>query len=122
LVAYGVRDNFTGVPRQGAITAAGLTFTVVQDGGTIGDCVYVLNPSSAVFNSAGGNGSIQIFTEQRCAWEATTSESWITLTSQIVGIGTSTVTYNVKPNPGVSGRAGVIVIGGQSFRVKQKGN
>jgi uncharacterized repeat protein (TIGR01451 family) len=122
LVTYGVRDNFTGVPRQGVITVAGLTFTVVQDGGTLGDCVYVLNPSSAVFNSAGGNGSIQVLTEERCAWEATSNASWITLTSQIVGIGTSTVTYNVKPNPGVSGRAGVIVIGGQSFRVKQKGN
>jgi len=122
LVTYGVRDNFTGVPRQGAITAAGRTLTVVQDGGTLGDCLYALNPSSAVFNSAGGSGSIQILTEERCAWEATTDASWITLSSQIVGIGTSTVTYNVKPNPGVSGRAGVILIGGQSFRVKQKGN
>ena len=122
LVTYGVTNNFTGVPRQGTITAAGHTFTVVQDGGTLGDCVYVLNPSSAVFNSAGGNGSIQIFTEERCAWEATTAESWITFTSQIVGIGASTVTYSVKHNSGVTGRAGVITIGGQSFKVKQKGN
>ena len=122
LVTYGVRDNFTGVPRQGAIRAAEHTFTVVQDGGTLGDCVYALNPSSAVFNSAGGSGSIQILTEERCAWEATTDAGWITLSSQIVGIGMSTVTYTVKPNPSVSGRAGVIVIGGQSFRVKQKGN
>jgi uncharacterized repeat protein (TIGR01451 family) len=122
LVTYGVRDNFTNVPRQGAITAAGRTFIVVQDGASAGNCVYVLNPSSAVFNGAGGSGSIQILTGEQCAWEATTDANWITLSSQIVGIGTSTVTYNVKPNPGESGRAGVIAIGGQSFRVKQKAN
>jgi hypothetical protein len=122
VVTYGVRDNFSGVPRQGTITVAGLTFTIVQDGGLLGGCVYVLNPSSSVFNSPGGNGSVQILTQGGCAWEATTNVNWITLTSQIVGIGTSTVTYNVKPNPDISGRGGVIVIGGQSFRVKQKGN
>lgn len=120
-VTYGVRDNNTSVPRQGTITAAGLTFTIVQDGGTLGDCVYVLNPTSAVFNSGGGNGSIQIITEERCAWEATTDVNWITVTPPIVGIGNASVTYNVKPNPG-GGRAGTIVIGGQTFRVKQKGS
>lgn len=122
LVNYGVRDNFTGVPRQGVITAGGLTFTVVQDAGTHGNCVYVLNPSSSVFSSPGGNGSVQLLTGQGCAWDVTTNVNWITVTSQIVGIGPSTVTYSVKPNPGGSGRAGVIVIGGQSFSVKQKGN
>lgn len=122
VVSYGVRDNFTGSPRQATITVGGLAFTIVQGGGTPGGCVYVLNPSSAVFNSAGGNGSVQIVTEASCAWGATTNVNWITLTSQIVGIGASTVTYNVNPNPGVSGRGGVIVIGGQSFKVKQKGN
>jgi len=122
VVTYGVRDNFTSSPRQGTITVGGLTFAIVQDGGTHGSCVYVLNPSSAVFNAAGGNGSVQILTQASCAWEATTVANWITLTSQIVGIGTSTVTYNVKPNSGASGRTAVIVIGGQSFWVKQKGN
>ncbi len=121
-VSYGVRDNFTGSPRQGTITAGGRSFSIVQAGGNSGDCGYALNPSSAVFNAAGGNGSVQIITDAGCGWEATTVESWITVTSQIVGIGTSSVTYNVKPNVGSSGRAGVMVIGNQSFRIKQKGN
>ena len=120
VVSYGVRDNTTGSPRQGSITVGGVSFRIVQDGGTLADCIYVLNPVSANFNSAGGSGSVQIVTEERCAWEATTNVTWITLTSQIVGIGSNTVTYTVKSNSG-PGRAGIIMIGGQLFKVKQKG-
>jgi uncharacterized repeat protein (TIGR01451 family) len=120
VVSYGVRDNTTGSPRQGSITVGGVSFIIVQDGGTLADCIYVLNPSSANFNSAGGSGSIQIVTEERCAWEATTNVTWINLTSQVVGIGTNTVTYTVESNSG-PGRAGIIMIGGQLFKVKQKG-
>ena len=122
VVSYGVRDNTTGSPRQGSITVGGVSFTIVQDGGTLGDCVYVLNPLSANFNAGGGTGSIQLSTEERCAWEATTAESWITITSQVVGIGNGTVTYSINSNPGPGGRAGIITIGGQQFKVKQKGS
>jgi hypothetical protein len=122
VVSYGVRDNTTGSPRLGKINVGGVFFTIVQDGGTLGDCVYFLNPLSANFNANGGAGSIQLSTEERCAWEATTADSWITLTSQIVGIGNSTITYSIKANPGPGGRAGIITIGGQQFKVKQKAN
>ena len=121
MVSYGVRDNLTGSPRQGTISVGGLSFTIVQEGGTP-ECVYVLNPSHTVFDSAGGQGNVQILTGAQCAWEAKPSVSWITISSQIVGIGTNTVTYDVRPNPGPGGRAGIIVIGGQSFRVKQTAN
>ena len=122
LVTYGVRDNLTGLPRQGSISIGGFPFTVVQSGGTTGDCAYVLNPSSTIFDSAGGQGSLQLSTTDRCAWEATPSVTWITVTSQVVGIGSRSVTYNVEPNPNVGGRTGTIVIGGQSFKIKQTGN
>src|SRR6185369_6717547 len=63
-VTYAVRDNPDTSPRQGVITVAGLSFTVAQDGGTLGDCIYLLNPTSASYNAAGGSGSIQINTEE----------------------------------------------------------
>ena len=119
-VTYAVRDNPGTSPRQGVITVAGLSFTVVQDGGTLGDCVYLLNPTSASFNAAGGNGNIQINTEERCAWEATTNASWITFTSNVVGINAGSVGYHVAANPGPGGRSGVITIAGRTFNVKQK--
>jgi len=120
-VTYAVRDNMTGVPRQGTIMAGGQSFTVVQDGGTLSDCVYVLTPSSAVFNASGGNGGIQVNTEARCAWDATVNVNWISFTSQIVGIGTRTVSYHVSANPSAGGSAGLITIAGKTFKVKQKG-
>jgi hypothetical protein len=122
VISYAVRDNLTGVPRLAVIKVAGLDFTVVQDGGTASDCTYVLNPTSSAFGSAGGNGSIQIITEERCAWEATTNASWIMLTSTIVGIGTNSVTYQVAANPNSGGRSGTITIAGVTFKVKQKGH
>lgn len=122
IVHYAVRENPGTLPRQGVITVAGLTFTVVQDSGTMGDCIYLLNPSSSSFNSAGGNGQIQLSTAESCAWQATSNVSWVTITSNITGISAATITYQVAPNTGSGGRVGIITIGGQIFRVKQKGS
>jgi uncharacterized repeat protein (TIGR01451 family) len=120
-ITYAVRDNFTTSPRQGTITVAGQTFTIVQDGGTTGDCVFTLAPISASFNSAGGNGSVVVNCEDRCAWGASTNVSWITVTSVGAGIGTRTVTYNVRPNTGATARKGVITIAGKTHTIKQRG-
>lgn len=120
-VNYTVQNNPATSPRQGVITAAGVTFTIVQDGGTMDDCIYLLTPLSANFSVAGGDGNISINTEARCAWEATTSVNWITFTSNITGIGASTVTYHVDANAGAV-RSGVITIGRQTFKIKQKGH
>ncbi len=121
VVTYAVRDNPSTSPRQGAITVAGLSFTVMQGGTALDICTFSLNPTSAGFTPAGGGGSISINTGSGCAWEATTNANWITFTSNTIGIGASTVTYNVAANAG-AGRSGVITIGKQTFRVKQKGN
>jgi hypothetical protein len=120
-VTYAVRDNPGTSPRQGAITVAGLEFTVMQGGSALDACTFSLNPTSAGFTSAGGGGSISINTGAGCAWEATTNVNWITFTSNTIGIGTSTVTYSIAANAG-AGRSGVITIGKQTFKVKQKGN
>jgi hypothetical protein len=95
---------------------------IVQAGGAPDSCAYVLNPSSAIFSSAGGKGNVQLLTTEQCAWEAKSSVTWITISSQVVGIGASTITYDVKTNPGPGGRAGTLVIGGRSFKIKQTGN
>jgi hypothetical protein len=114
-------ENTTGSPRQGTIIAGGQTFTIVQDGGTLADCVYVINPSSAGFSAAGGAGSIQVNTNGRCAWDAMVNVNWIRFTSPIVGIGNRSVTYHVDANSASVGRVGVITVAGKTFKVKQKG-
>lgn len=120
-ITYGVRDNFTISPRQGTITVGGQTFTIVQNGGTTGDCVFTLLPVSASFTATGGNGSVVVNCEERCAWGAGVNVNWITITSIGVGIGTKTVAYNVQANPGVAPRKGIITIAGKTHTIKQRG-
>jgi uncharacterized repeat protein (TIGR01451 family) len=120
-ITYAVRDNFATSPRQGTIAVGGQNFVIVQDGGTAGDCVFNLLPISASFNGAGGNGSVVVNCEDRCAWGASTNVSWVTITSVSAGIGTKTVTYNVQANPGAVSRKGVITIAGKTHTIKQRG-
>jgi hypothetical protein len=121
-VEYGVRDNFTIAPRQGSITVAGQTFTIVQDSLTAEDCIYTLSPTSRIFSAVGGSSNVVVNCEERCAWGATVDVNWVTITSINVGIGTKTVTYNVQANPGTVTRKGIITIAGKTHTVKQRGN
>lgn len=121
VITYIVRDNFSIAPRQGTITVAGQTFTIVQDGGTSSECVFTLFPTSRSFSGAGGSGSVDVNCEDRCGWGATANVNWITITSVGVGIGTKTVTYTVQANPGTAPRKGVITIAGKSHTIKQRG-
>lgn len=121
-VNYIVRDNMTGSPRQGTMTIAGLTFTVVQGTSNGAVCNFSLSPSSAAFQSTGGTGSVTITVQSHCAWRAASNAAWLTVTSVEVGIGNGSIMFSVAANPGPSGRTGVITIGNQSFKVKQKGS
>lgn len=118
-ISYLVRDNETGVPRQGTLTIAGLTFTVTQEGLT-GECTYVISPTFTSFNASGGSGSVSVFTEERCAWQAVSNSSWVTVTSGCCGIDDGTVNYSVAPNTTGIGRNATITIGDKIFTVKQK--
>jgi RHS repeat-associated protein len=119
-VTYIVRDNFTGIPRQGTLTIAGQTFTVTQDGGTVDDCVISLSEQFRSFPARSDTGSLSVFTEERCSWQAVSNASWVTITSNCCGIGNGVVTYSVGINPNTTGRAATITVSGKTFSVKQK--
>ena len=120
VIPFAVSDNITGSPRQGIIHVGGQTFTVVQDGSAAPDCVYSITPLFQSFSNAGGAGSFNVFCEDRCAWEAATSASWITITSGNVGIGNGAVGFTVGTNATGKGRKGTINVANQVFAVKQK--
>jgi serine protease AprX len=120
VVTYLVRDNMTAAPRQGTLTVAGKTFTVIQNGPS-GACDYKLNPKFNGFTASGGTGSIDLSVEANCAWKAVSNANWIIINSNCCGIGPATITYTVAANPGPSARNGTINVAGQTFSVKQKG-
>ncbi|HKP87917.1 MAG TPA: BACON domain-containing carbohydrate-binding protein [Blastocatellia bacterium] len=118
-VTYEVRENFTGSPRTGTMTVAGQTFLIIQDGG-LDDCTYTITPASRSLSSGGGAGNISVTAEDRCAWQAVSNVSWITIASGNMGIGNGTVNYSVAQNTTGLSRKGKITIGNQVFNVKQK--
>src|SRR6266851_2721642 len=82
-IEYSAQANTATTLRSGAISVAGLTFTVNQ----AGVCVYTLNPASLSFSSAGGNGTFTVNSGTGCAWTTTSSASWIRVTSGQTGTG-----------------------------------
>jgi uncharacterized repeat protein (TIGR01451 family) len=120
VVAFELRENFTGGARMGTIAIAGQDFTVVQYGGSVIACGYSISPGFQVFSAGGGNGFIDVGTDAGCAWHATTSAGWLNFTSATVRIGNGRVHYTVSPNIDSTGRNAVIKIGNKVFLVKQK--
>jgi hypothetical protein len=121
-VDFEVRENFTSSARTGTLTIADQTFTVVQDGGLGEDCDYAITPFSQAFTAAGGTGSIQVSSSKRCAWQASPSAAWVTISSGNLGVGNGTVMFSVAANPGTGGRKATITIAGRTFSIKQKGH
>jgi hypothetical protein len=121
-VTFEVRENLTGSARAGAMTIAGQSFTVVQNGEPGEACRYSISPKFQTIPASGGVGSVDVSTDDRCAWEARSNASWITIISQSSGIGSRVVSYSVAANPNGSGRKGTMTIAGRTLSVKQKPN
>jgi hypothetical protein len=119
-VVYSVRENTTASARQGTISVAGQTITVIQDGG-LGDCDATITPQSQTVGSNGGNLVVAIESSNRCAWRTVSEAPWVTITTNPNGIGSGSVTLTVAANTSFRGRVGTVRIGGQTFMVKQKG-
>ncbi|MFL6274422.1 MAG: PQQ-dependent sugar dehydrogenase [Blastocatellia bacterium] len=120
-LGFAVRDNLTGSPRTGLIRLGGQTFTVLQEGAlTDADCPKTLSPAFNVFTSAGGSDSVMLTVDSGCAWQATPSANWITITSNSLGTGSATLAYSVAANTTGQTRKGTITIGQAVFKIKQR--
>ncbi len=83
-------------------------------------CAYALGAANQSFNALGGTGSFTVTTAAGCAWNAATSQNWITFT-QGSGSGNGTANFTVAANAGAT-RSGTITAGGQTFTVNQSAN
>lgn len=119
-LTFTVAPNTTTAQRTGAIMIAGQTVSVTQAAAT-GSCSYAIAPTLQAVPVAGTNGSFSITTAAGCAWTATTSAAWITITGSATGSGNGTVTFTVAANTATTGRTGLISTGGQIFTVNQAG-
>lgn len=120
-VTYTVAPN-SGSPRLGMILIGGKSFTVIQSGGGGSNgCNYSISPQSIQAVPGGGPGSVNVSADSGCTWSATTTTSWLHITSGANGTGSGSVQYSVDPNTSTSApsRTGTITIAGQTFTVTQ---
>ena len=86
-----------------------------------GGCSYTLSASSIRPAPAAITGSINVIADPGCPWTATTTDSFITVTSGASGTANGTVSYAISVNANASNRTGTITIAGQPFMVTQLG-
>jgi Putative binding domain, N-terminal len=116
-VNFNVAPNTGSSTRTGTLTIAGQTFTVSQDRLV---CTYDISPNNESFEEQGGNGEpIAVSASPGCAWTATSSVPWITITSGLSGVGNGTVRFRVDRNHG-NQRTGTMIIAGKTFTVTQE--
>ena len=115
--------NFTlsangGGLRTGTITVQGQTYTIQQVGGA---CVVTLGSTESWFPQAAGSYSVPVLANPGCAWTATTSTPWVTLTVA-AGSGNGPISFNLSANSSGSPRMGIIsVTGSNTYTVRQVG-
>jgi hypothetical protein len=119
--------NYTVAPNTGSsiltatLTIAGQPFTVTE---APPSCTYQITPNSLGFPATGGGSTVTVNAGAGCAWTASSSVQWITITtiSSSCGsgiCGNGQVTYSVTPNALTQQRQGTMTIAGQTYTVTQ---
>jgi Putative binding domain, N-terminal/Viral BACON domain len=95
------------------------TSSTVSQGPSPVKCLVTL-ASPPMMDAGGGSGSLAITTQPECAWEVSSTASWISGFTPASGQGTATVSFRVTANDGSSTRDGMIVVNGEQARVSQR--
>ena len=83
-------------------------------------CSFTLSPASLSVGADATSGSLTVTAPAGCAWSATTTASFVTLTS-FSGTGTGPVIFAVAANSGPNQRIATLSIAGQTFTITQAG-
>jgi hypothetical protein len=84
-------------------------------------CTYSISPTNDSFGPSGGTGSVSVTTQAGCAWTASSSASWISITSGNSGVGNGTINYSVSANTDPDSQTASSTFAGKVFTVTQSG-
>src|SRR5687767_13535211 len=76
--------------------------------------------SPPMMDAGSGSGSLAITTQPECAWDVSSTATWISGFTPASGQGSATVSFRVTSNDGSSTRDGMIVVNGEQARVSQR--
>ena len=113
---YTVAPNTTGVVRSGTLIVAGQTVTITQ---AANSCTYNVSPTTVSAPATGSNASISVTTGSSCAWTATSTVDWITITSGASMAGLGSTSYTVAANVSGGVRTGTLIVAGQTITITQ---
>lgn len=119
-VSFFVEENTTLSSRAGTINIGGQTYTVTQSASSVA-CPFVLSSTSLSVDAAGTASSFVVNTNTGCAFLASTSDSFISITGGASGSSSAPVFFSVAPNTNSSSRTGTITVGGNTFTITQAG-
>jgi hypothetical protein len=105
-------------PRTGTVRIAGLALTIEQEGKTATPCSYGIEPASRSVSAQSQDVTVDVRTGADCAWNASSSASWLSIASGGSGSGNGSVRLTVAANTGAA-RTGSALIAGRVFTVTQ---
>ena len=86
-------------------------------------CTFYLSAGGANVPNTAGIGTVSVTgSASTCAYAASSSVSWLTITGGATGTGSSVVTYSFSANTSGAARTGTLSIAGQVFTVLQNSN
>ena len=123
-VTYDVAPSTSSEERTGTITIGGLNVGIIQEA----SCAFSIVPQNATVGRDAGSGSFAVNMIGNCSWTASSSATWLTITSGASGTGPGgTINYSYTRNGGwFSGpRTATITVDGpggpQTFSLCQDG-
>jgi uncharacterized protein (TIGR03437 family) len=115
-IGYSVAPSGNVTPRSANIVIGSASFTAVQEGVP---CAVTIGGTGVDVPAEGFSSSIEVSGNAGCNWTAASTVTWITILSGATGNGNGTVTYQVAASNTASVRTGAIVIGNQTYTIRQ---
>jgi Putative binding domain, N-terminal/Viral BACON domain len=103
-----------GPTRTGTLTVAGRVVTITQAPG----CTFLVEPLSHAAPTTGGPALVTVRAAAACAWTASSTVEWITVTAGQTGAGNGEVRFTVAASAGPA-RSGSLRVAGQTVNVTQ---
>ena len=118
LLDTAMRISSFGEDEAGEVYVVDLTGSVSRIAGA--PCTYSISPTRGSYPASGGSGTITVTTAAGCPWDASSSSSWITITSGATGIGPGSVNYSVAQYVGKpKKRNGTMTVAGTTVSIQQ---
>jgi lysyl endopeptidase len=109
--------NSTGLARSCPLIIAGQNYTFNQ-----APCSFSISPGATSARAVGTNVLVTVTTVDGCGWNASTTNSWITIADGSGGTGSGQFSFAVLPNFSLTPRTGTVRVAGHAVSVTQAGD